>query len=342
MMRCAAALTALLAASAFAAAGAHAATLTNSATRHCLDANIHQGVFLNSCNGGSYQDWTPQRVSGTTVKLYSGSTKKCLDGNKHQGVFLNTCTSGDTYQEWTASTISGTTVSLKSVATKLCLNGTSAETTSLGTCNGSHNEDWLVTGTWAYCLVNCAPPPTPPKKTTPPKTTPPPKTTTSPPKTTTTPKTTPGSSQTPSSSSSPSSPLPAPSSPIPPASSPPPPVRHKNPLAHRRKAHVSLDGTPKSLRNGQTVHLKGRVTKARVATGVVIELEARGIHGGPWMLFKWTRTHAHGKFHVSYTFRRTTGRQFYMMRAVLPTQLGYRAHRSFSNVFRVEVTGPAT
>ena len=60
----------------------------------CLDGSISQGVRLNTCNGGTYQQWS---VSGYEIRhVQSG---RCLDGSISQGVRLNTC-NGGTYQQW--------------------------------------------------------------------------------------------------------------------------------------------------------------------------------------------------------------------------------------------------
>jgi Ricin-type beta-trefoil lectin domain len=268
-----------------AAASARAAVLTHPVTQQCLDANIHQGVFLNTCNSGTYQDWSARTVGGTNVTLVNAGTQRCLDANIHQGVFLNTC-NGGSYQEWDTRAIAGTTVALVNVATQRCLDANIQQGVFLNTCNGGSYQHWHVEGSWAYCLVNCSPPVIPPALT-------------------------------------------------------PPPVRRATPLPRRRRAHVSLRGTPRSLRNGQAVRLRGRVTGAGVPSGTVVLLEAR-VTRRHWITFGWARTQANGSFSLRYRFTRTTGRQIYLMRAVLPTQFGYRSRGSLSNIFRVKVAGPAT
>jgi hypothetical protein len=298
-----------------ATANARAAVLAHPATQQCLDANIHQGPFLNTCNGGSYQDWTARLVSGTTVTLVNAATQQCLDANIHQGPFLNTC-NGGTYQQWDAHAVSGTTVSLVNVATQRCLDGNIHQGLFLNTCNAGSYQDWQVNGSWAYCLVNCSPPAPAPK---PPTSKPPTASNPSP---------------------SPPSSSPPPPTAVPPAA-PSPPVRRASPLPRRRRAHVSLGGTPRSLRNGQAIRLRGWVTRARVPGGAVVLLQAQ-VSPHHWITFGWARTSGNGSFSLRYQFTRTTGRQTYLMRAVLPTQFGYRARTSHSNVFRVRVAaGPA-
>ncbi len=304
-MKAAFAVATLLTIIASAAANAQAAILTHPATQRCLDANTHQGVFLNTCNGGSYQSWTARFVTGTTVALVNGGTGRCLDANIHQGPFLNTC-NGGTYQEWDTHVVGGTTVSLVNVATQRCLDANVHQGVFLNTCNGGSYQHWQVSGPWAYCLVDCSTPAPAPKPPTAPK---------------------------------PSPPSSAPPSAVPPATTSPPPVRRAPPLPRRSRAHVSLRGTPRLLRNGQAVRLRGRVTAAGVPRGAVILLQAR-VTRHRWITFGWARTQADGRFSVRYRFTQTTGRQTYLMRAVLPSQFGYRSRESLSNIIRLGVTGP--
>jgi hypothetical protein len=325
LMRCGVALATLLAATAFAAGSVRAAVLTHAETLRCLDANNHQGVFLNACNHGSYQDWTPRLVRARTVTLVSGGTRSCLDANIHQGPFLNTC-NGGAYQEWDTRSISGTTVSLVNVATQRCLDANIQQGVFLNTCNGGRSQRWQVSGAWAYCLVNCATGAPKPKPPTGPSISP-------------SPSPFPSSSPSSSSSSSPSSS--PPSSAVPPVTPSPPPVRKRFPIPGRTRAHLSLLGTPRSVINGRAVRLRGRVSGARVASGLVVLFQAR-VSPGHWITFGWARTRANGGFFLRYRFTRTTGRRTYLMRAFLPTQFGYRSRGSHSNTFRVRVTGPAT
>jgi hypothetical protein len=116
-------------------------------------------------------------------------------------------------------------------------------------------------------------------------------------------------------------------------------VRRATPLPRRYRAHLSLGGSPRSVRNGQAVRLQGRVSDAQVPRGAVVLLQAR-VSPGHWITFGWTRTQASRSFALRYQFTRTTGKQTYLMRAMLPTQFGYRSRSSISNVFRVSVAGP--
>lgn len=288
----------VLAVAGIAAARAQATVLTNAGTQRCLDANVQVGVVLNACNNG-YEHWTAQKVSGTTVKLLTAG--RCLDANNHQGVFLNAC-NGGSYQRWTAQHVNGTTLKLVSGGTGKCLDANVHQGVFLNACNSGSYQQWKVSGSWPYCLTGCSSPPT---------TTPAPPTTSPTPPTTTTP-------------------LPSPT--------PLPPVHRKKPLPRRRRARLSLSGSPRSLHNGQVVRLPGRVRGVRVRAGVVVLLQA---FAGPhqWMTFGWVRTRSGGRFLGHYRFRRTTGKQTYQMRAVLPTQLGYRSHRAVSKIVRVRVRG---
>lgn len=295
-------IAAVLAMAGIAAARAQATVLTNSGTQRCLDANVQVGVVLNACNNG-YEHWTAQKVSGTTVKLVTAG--RCLDANVHQGVFLNACNGGN-YQRWTAQHVGGTTVKLVSGGTGRCLDANVHQGVFLNSCNGGSYQQWKVSGSWPYCLTDCSSPtqPTPAPPTTSP----------TPPTTTTTP-------------------LPSPT--------PSPPVHRKKPLPRHRRARLSLSGSPRSLHNGQAVRLHGRIRGAHVRAGAVVLLQAlTGRH--QWTTFGWTSTHSNGRFLDHYRFKRTTGRQTYRMRAVLPTQIGYRSHRAVSKIVRVRVSGPKT
>ncbi|MFI5846051.1 RICIN domain-containing protein [Catenuloplanes sp. NPDC051500] len=61
----------------------------------CLDASASQGVRLNGCNGGAYQQW----YSTTGWDVVHVRTGLCLDASVSQGAVLETC-NGGTYQQW--------------------------------------------------------------------------------------------------------------------------------------------------------------------------------------------------------------------------------------------------
>lgn len=313
-----------------AAASAPVAVLAHPATGRCLDANVHQGVFLNTCNNGAYQNWSARKVSGTTVTLVSGGTQRCLDANSPDAVVLDTC-NGGREQEWETQLVSVATVgsakvatvSLVNVATSRCLDANIHQGVFLNACNTLGYQRWQVKGSWAFCLVDCS---SPPASKSPSSTSPAP---TSSPPATTSPSSLPTSS---SSTTTPSAPPP-----VAPVTSTPP-LRHAPRLARKRRARVSLKATPRSLRNGQTVRLRGRVSAVRVPRGTVVLVQAHS--GRKWITFGWALVHAKGSFELRYRFTRTTGRQTYLMRAELPTQYGYRAKMSLSKTLRVKVTGP--
>ncbi|WP_309505530.1 RICIN domain-containing protein [Streptomyces phytophilus] len=87
--------TALLATPTQAAAPTWSAWQNMAYDNQCLDGSISQGVRLNTCNGGTYQEWSP-KSNGDIVHRQSG---KCLDGSISQGVRLNTC-NGGSFQWW--------------------------------------------------------------------------------------------------------------------------------------------------------------------------------------------------------------------------------------------------
>jgi hypothetical protein len=99
----------------------------------CLDGSISQGVRLNTCNGGTYQQWS---VSGYEIRhVQSG---RCLDGSISQGVRLNTC-NGGTYQQW----YSPTGLDVVHVQSGRCLDGSISQGVRLNTCNGGTYQQWI-------------------------------------------------------------------------------------------------------------------------------------------------------------------------------------------------------
>jgi hypothetical protein len=84
------------------------------------------------------------------------------------------------------------------------------------------------------------------------------------------------------------------------------------------RAPVALRASRKSLHNGQTVMLRGRLRGAR--RGVLVELQAQ--RGRRWQTFATTRAGKRGRFHYAYRFTRTVGVQRYRLRARVGAQLG--------------------
>jgi len=98
----------------------------------CLDGSISQGVRLNTCNGGTFQEWN---INGFEFRhLQSG---RCLDGSVSQGVRLDTC-NGSTFQQWGTTTGSD----VVHVQSGRCLDGSISQGVRLNTCNGGTFQQW--------------------------------------------------------------------------------------------------------------------------------------------------------------------------------------------------------
>lgn len=116
-------------------------SIMNYATSRCLDGSTSQGVRLNTCNGGEYQNWT-LRATGANGnwELYHAATQKCLDGSISNGVRLNSC-NGSEYQEWELRNGSYADAFLN-IATRKCLDGSISEGVRLKTCNNTEYQRW--------------------------------------------------------------------------------------------------------------------------------------------------------------------------------------------------------
>ncbi|MGH2802211.1 MAG: carboxypeptidase-like regulatory domain-containing protein [Thermoleophilaceae bacterium] len=104
----------------------------------------------------------------------------------------------------------------------------------------------------------------------------------------------------------------------------------------RVRAPVSLRGSRRRLRTGQTLVLNGRAG-ARAPRGLLVELQAR--RGRRWQTFGTTNTRRGGRFRYSYRFTRTLGVQVYRLRARVPRQRGYPFAPGGSRPVRVRVRG---
>lgn len=106
----------------------------------------------------------------------------------------------------------------------------------------------------------------------------------------------------------------------------------------RVRAAVSLGGSRRTLRNGQTLRMRGKL-RARPfpPRGVIVEMQAR--RPGGWQTFGTTRTNRKGRFGYSYTFTRTQGVQRYELRARVPKQAVYPFESGSSRPLRVFVFG---
>jgi hypothetical protein len=104
------------------------------------------------------------------------------------------------------------------------------------------------------------------------------------------------------------------------------------------RAPVRFKGSRRSLRNGETLVLSGRLPgRPLPRRGVLVELQAR--REGGWQTFGTTRSGRGGRFSFGYTFTRTTGVQAYALRARVPRQAAYPYASGASRPVRVRVIG---
>lgn len=103
------------------------------------------------------------------------------------------------------------------------------------------------------------------------------------------------------------------------------------------RAPVALQASPRSLRNGQTVALRGQVGGRPRTAGALVEMQA--LRAGKWQTFGTTRTRRKGRFDYSYRFRHTTGEVVYQLRARVPAQRGHPFAPGVSKPVRVRVRG---
>ncbi len=105
------------------------------------------------------------------------------------------------------------------------------------------------------------------------------------------------------------------------------------------RAGVRLRTSPRHLRNGQSIHMRGRVAAVRLpkqGKSVVIQARARG--AGSWTTVTLLRTDAAGHFNFAYRFRRTFQATTYEFRAVVPRERGYPFRRGWSRIRRATVS----
>jgi hypothetical protein len=105
----------------------------------------------------------------------------------------------------------------------------------------------------------------------------------------------------------------------------------------RVRALVGLRASPRSLRNGETVELEGRIGGRPLLARLLVELQAR--RGSGWQTFATTRAGRGGAFTYRYRFTRTVGTQVYRLRARVPAQPGYPYAAGGSRPVRVRVSG---
>lgn len=68
-------------------------------TLDCLDSNYANEVYTLACNGGAYQSWDIQSISGDLYYLKNQQTGNCLDSSATGRVYAIAC-NGGTNQRW--------------------------------------------------------------------------------------------------------------------------------------------------------------------------------------------------------------------------------------------------
>lgn len=106
----------------------------------------------------------------------------------------------------------------------------------------------------------------------------------------------------------------------------------------RVRAPVRLRPSRRSLRNGETVVLRGQVGADVPLAGALLELQARLARG--WRTFATTRSGRAGRFRYAYRFTRTVGVQRYALRARFPRQRGYPFAAGGSRPVQLRASGP--
>jgi hypothetical protein len=107
----------------------------------------------------------------------------------------------------------------------------------------------------------------------------------------------------------------------------------------RYYAHVAptLKSSPPVLRNGESVHLWGRLPGPRAGRRVVV-MQANAPGSRRWITFRRATSNAKGAFRSDYRFTSTTRRTRYRFRALVPSQAGYPWVQGHSKPVSVLVT----
>jgi uncharacterized protein YraI len=103
----------------------------------------------------------------------------------------------------------------------------------------------------------------------------------------------------------------------------------------RVRAAVSLNRSHRSLHNGETIGLRGRLKGGPERNGVVVELQGRRDSG--WQTVDTARTNEKGKYRGRYTFSNTYTTARFKFRARVPKQQGFPYATGTSRKVRVKV-----
>lgn len=116
-------------------------------------------------------------------------------------------------------------------------------------------------------------------------------------------------------------------------------VKPSSALAHTLvPAAVQFGVNYSSVRNGDSVRFSGRLISRPIPrAGKVVALQARV--GRAWRTFASPQANASGRFSYPYTFTATTGKQTYVIRALVPRDAAYSYETGASKPVKVVVTG---
>jgi hypothetical protein len=111
------------------------------------------------------------------------------------------------------------------------------------------------------------------------------------------------------------------------------------PLKVDVRAGVRLTTSPRHLRNGESIRMRGRVSNLRLPpTGktVLIQARARGVRS--WTTVTLIRSDRAGRFRFTYRFRKTFRTTTYEFRAVAPRERRYPYLKGWSRTRRATVS----
>ena len=110
------------------------------------------------------------------------------------------------------------------------------------------------------------------------------------------------------------------------------------PVQVRVRAGVRLNTTPRALRNGEAIRMRGKLLGSPVPTGgKIVRIQARALGAAAWTTVSQVLTDPQGRFRFTYRFRRTFQSTIYQFRAVATREHGYPYTRGWSRVRRARV-----